>query len=202
MELGNATAELVLAVRIRPDDLNLAHRQRGAPCTHGAEAAAARLGLLEEVEIDLDVVDLLHAPDVRVPPRLVGVDERTRHPQARTGVDDLLAVDVAVAARHLVLDPERELDPCWSFLHDPIVFTVRHPPQDLTNSRFSGSGDTRADPDGRARPVCSLLRPWYAEFSSVFSGSRRSRSRCTTWCTRRRRSSSCSRRSRSSRSPG
>ena len=143
VELGNATAEVVLAVRVRPDDLDLAHRQRGAARANGAEAAAARLGLLEQVEVDLDVVDLLHAPDVRVAPRLVGVDERTRHPEARSGVDDLLAVDVAVAARHLVLDPERELDPCWSFLHDPIVFTVRHPPQDLTSRRFSGSGDTR-----------------------------------------------------------
>ena len=131
MELGNPAAELVLAVRVRPDDLHLAHRQRRAPRADGAEAAAARLGLLEQVEVDLDVVHLLHAPDVRVPPRLVGVDERTRHPEARAGVDDLLAVDVAVAARHLVLDPERELDPCCSFLHDPIVFTVRAPAASL-----------------------------------------------------------------------
>ena len=72
----------------------------------------ARLGLLEQVEVDLDVVDLLHAADVRVPPRLVRVDERAGHAEARCGVDDLLAVDVAVAACHLVLDPERELDPC------------------------------------------------------------------------------------------
>ncbi len=150
VELGNATAEVVLAVRVRPDDLDLAHRQRRAARTDGTEAAAARLGLLEQVEVDLDVVDLLHAPDVRVPPRLVRVDERARHAEARAGVDDLLAVDVAVAARHLVLDPERELDPCWSFLHDPIVFTVRHPPQVLTNRRFSGSGDRRAVRDGRA----------------------------------------------------
>ena len=103
-----------------------------------------------------------------------------------------------MAARHLVLDPERELDPCYSFFHDPIVFTVRRPPQVLTNARFSGSGDTRSHRGRLARAVVgSLLRPWYGEFSSVCSRSRRSRSRCTTSCTRRRRSSSSSRRSRS-----
>ena len=119
VELGVAAAELVLAVRVRPDDLDLAHRQRRAAGAHGAEAAASGLGLLEQVEVDLDVVDLLHAADVRVAPRLVRVDERAGHPEARGRVDDLLAVDVAVAARHLVLDPERELDPCRGFCPRP-----------------------------------------------------------------------------------
>jgi Ca2+:H+ antiporter len=53
-------------------------------------------------------------------------------------------VDVAVAARHLVLDPERELDPCRCSFHVPIVFILRLRAQDLTRSRFSGSGDTRS----------------------------------------------------------
>ena len=112
VELGDAASELVLAVRVRAHDLDLAHRQRRPARADGAEARPARLGLLEQVEVDLDVVDLLHAPDVRVAPRLVRVDERAGHAEARGGVDDLLAVDVAVAAGHLVLDPERELDPC------------------------------------------------------------------------------------------
>ena len=42
-------------------------------------------------------------------------------------------------------------------------------------------------------PLCSLLRPWSAESCSRCSRSGRSRSRCTTSCIRRRRSSSCSR---------
>ncbi len=76
----------------------------------GAEAAAAGLRLLEQVEVDLDVVHLLQAPDVGMTPGLVRVHERARHTDARAGVDDLLAVDVAAAARDLVLCPERERD--------------------------------------------------------------------------------------------
>ena len=70
---------------------------------------ASRLRLLEQRQVDLDVVDLLHAADVRMPPRLVRVDERTRHAETRAGVDDLLAVDVAMATRDLVLWPQGEL---------------------------------------------------------------------------------------------
>ena len=109
--------------------------------TDGAESAASGLRLFEQLEVDLDLVDLLHAADVRVPPGLVRVDERARHPEARAGVHDLLAVDVAVAAGDLVLDTERELDPCDGFVHVPIVFTTRCRAQDLTRTRFSGSGD-------------------------------------------------------------
>ncbi len=66
-------------------DLDLAHRQRGSARADGAEPAAAGLGLLEQFEVDLDVVDLLHAADVGVTPSLVRVDERARHPEARAG---------------------------------------------------------------------------------------------------------------------
>jgi hypothetical protein len=53
-------------------------------------------------------------------------------------------VDVAVTAGHLVLDSEGKLEPCWSVVHMPIVFTPWRPPQDLTSRRFSGSGDIDA----------------------------------------------------------
>jgi len=119
VELGDPAAEVVLAVRVRADDLDLAHRQRRPASADGAESTSAGLGLLEQVEVDLDVVDLLHATDVGVSPRLVRVDERTRHPETRAGVHDLLAVDVAVAAGDLVLDSERELDPGAGVFHAP-----------------------------------------------------------------------------------
>ena len=59
----------------------------------------------------------------------------------------------------------------------------------------------RGSRDG-AGVVCSLLQPWYGKFSTRCWRSVRSRLACTTWCIRRRRSSSSSRPSRSSRSPG
>jgi hypothetical protein len=59
-------------------------------------------------------------------------------------------VDVAVAARDLVLYPEREPDPCDSFFHAPIVFIQRRLPQDLTKSGFSGSGDNEHGTAARA----------------------------------------------------
>jgi hypothetical protein len=60
-------------------------------------------------------------------------------------------VDVAVTARHLVLYPERQFRRRRSVVHDPIVFLKVHPPQDLTNGRFSGSGDTDAQAAAPAR---------------------------------------------------
>ena len=71
-------------------------RRRRSPAFR---ASAAR----EQVEVDLDLVHLLHAPDVRVPPRLVRVDEGTAAREARGRVDDLVAVHLAAAALDLVL---------------------------------------------------------------------------------------------------
>ena len=88
-------------------DLGLAHRQRPPHGADRTEAGLARLGRAEHVEVDLDLVHLLHAADVRVPPRLVRVDERAARAQARAGVDDLVAVHPAAAALHLVLRMER-----------------------------------------------------------------------------------------------
>ncbi len=51
----------------------------------GARRSAAR----EHVEVDLDVEHLLHAADVRVPPRLVRVDERTARERHAPGYTTL-----------------------------------------------------------------------------------------------------------------
>ena len=77
----------------------------------GTEAAPSRLGLLEEVEIDLDVVDLLHAADVRVPVRLVRIEEGAGVRDAGGRMDDLVAVDAAAPALGLLLRPKRKLCP-------------------------------------------------------------------------------------------
>src|SRR5437660_12665685 len=73
VELRVAAPELIAAARVAGDHLRLTHRKRGPPGTNRAEARARRLGLLEQLEIDLDVVDLLHAADVRPAPCLVRV---------------------------------------------------------------------------------------------------------------------------------
>src|SRR5262249_49267931 len=72
------------------------------------EAGLPRLGGPQHVEIDLHVVHLLHASDVGVPPCLIRVDERARATQARARVDDLVAVNAAAAALHLVLRTKRQ----------------------------------------------------------------------------------------------
>ena len=153
VELGDAAAEVVLAVRIRADDLDLAHGQRRPAGAYGAEAAPTCFGLLEQLEVDLDFVDLLHAPDVRVAPCLVGVDERAGHAQARTGVHDLLAVDVAMTAADLVLDPERELDPCSGVVHSPDCVHHGRSAQDLTRRGFQAvaTASTARATGGRRR---------------------------------------------------
>ena len=112
VELGVPAAEIVLACGVRLDDVDLAHRERCAPGADGAEPAPFGLGRLEQREIDLDVEDLLEAADVRAAPGLVGVHERAAHAKAGGGVDDLLAMDGAVAAFDLVLNAEREPDVC------------------------------------------------------------------------------------------
>src|SRR5207248_5678717 len=108
-KLGIHAAELVGSALVAALDLDRAHRERPADRLHGAEAALARLGGAEQVEVDLDAVDLLHATDERVPVILVGVEEGARALDARPRVDDLVAVDLAPAALDLVLGPERKL---------------------------------------------------------------------------------------------
>ena len=76
---------------------------------HGPEPALPLLRLLERVEVYLDVVDLLHAADVRVPPLLVRVEERAGARDACGRVYDLVAVDPAAATFGLVLWPQGKL---------------------------------------------------------------------------------------------
>src|ERR1051326_643771 len=72
--------------------LDVTHRQRAPRRAHRPESTAARFGRAQQLEVDLDAVDLLHAADVRVPELLERVHERTRALDARGGVDDLVAV--------------------------------------------------------------------------------------------------------------
>ena len=74
-ELRVAAADLVVAVGVAAVDRAPAHRQRLLQRADRAEPARL-LRLLQQVEVDLDGVDLLHAADVGVPERLVGVEER------------------------------------------------------------------------------------------------------------------------------
>ena len=76
---------------------------RGA---NGAEAAGA-LGRSQEVEVDLDVVHLLHAADVRVAELLVRIEELTAAGGTRGRIHHLVAVDAAPPALDLVLRVER-----------------------------------------------------------------------------------------------
>ena len=90
---------------------------RSRPCTSAAAGAGrgsrrspacASLGRPQHVQVDLDVVDLLHAADVGVAPRLVRVDEGAAARETGARIDDLVAVDLAAAALHLVLRMERQ----------------------------------------------------------------------------------------------
>src|SRR6266542_4320909 len=145
VELGVDTAELLQPALVARLHLDVAHRQRGRGRAHGTEAAAPGLGLLEQVEIDLDVEDLLHAADVRVAELLVRIEERAAPLEARAREDDLVAVDIAAAALELVLRPERYLGRAGrrllAYLHMWILGAEAHPAQDLTN-RFAGASNT------------------------------------------------------------
>src|SRR6266511_3099520 len=74
-ELRVHAAEVVAAVPVGLLDLDPAHRQRLADRADGAEATVPRLRLPQQVDVDLDLVHLLHAADVRVAELLVGIDE-------------------------------------------------------------------------------------------------------------------------------
>src|SRR5919199_1442147 len=80
-----------------------------SPRGTSATAAAPPLGGAQQIKVDLDVVHLLHAADVRVPELLVRVRERTRPLETRRRVHDLVAVNAAAPALELVLWPQREL---------------------------------------------------------------------------------------------
>jgi len=75
---------------------------------YAAESAFPVLGLAEELEVDLDLVDLLHAADVGSAPLLVGVEEGTRALDAGSRVDDLVAVDPAAPTLGFLLRAERK----------------------------------------------------------------------------------------------
>ena len=75
---------------------------------NSTEARGSGFGFLQELEVDLDGEDPLHAPDVGAPHFLEGVEEGARPSETGCRVDDLVAVDPAPAALDLVLRPERE----------------------------------------------------------------------------------------------
>ena len=126
----------------------------------------------EEVEVDLDVVDLLHAADVGAPERLECVDERTRALETRRRVDDLVAVDLAAAALGLVLRTKRQLGRARMTCSQPDRGQRPCRPQDLTFTaveRYAGGCDRSPSARGAADRVggccagsscgCSCSRP-------------------------------------------
>ena len=117
-ELGVHAAEVVGAVVVGLLHLDPAHRQRLAPRAHRPEPAPPALGLAQEVDVDLDLVHLLHAADVRVPELLVRIDERAGAVDAGGRVDDLVAVHSAAPALDLVLRVEgQRLGCCATEFH-------------------------------------------------------------------------------------
>jgi len=74
----------------------------------GTELAGC-LGGTQQLEVDLDVEDLLHAADVGVPELFVRVEEGTATLGASCGVDHLVAMDTAAPAFDLVLRMKRKL---------------------------------------------------------------------------------------------
>jgi hypothetical protein len=64
---------------------------------------------VEEREVYLDPEHLLHAADVRPPDFLEGIEERAGPLDAGGRIDNLVAVDPAAPALHLVLRPEGKL---------------------------------------------------------------------------------------------
>jgi hypothetical protein len=109
VELGIHAAEVVGPAEVRALDLGLTHRQRVARGLYSTEARCSGFGFLQELEVDLDPEDLLHAADVRPADFLVGVEERARAGDTGGGIDDLVAVDPTPAALDLVLRAERKL---------------------------------------------------------------------------------------------
>src|SRR5207247_10268076 len=75
VELGVDAAELLRPALVARLHLDLAERQRRRGHPHRPEAAAPRLGLAQEAEVDLALVHVLHAADVRVAELLVRVGD-------------------------------------------------------------------------------------------------------------------------------
>ena len=107
MELGVDAPELSRPPFVASLDLDPAHRERGRRRPDRPEAFPSCLGLFEELEVDLDVVDLHQAADVGAAELLVRVGEGTASLEASAGIHDLVAVGFAAAAFNLVLRPER-----------------------------------------------------------------------------------------------
>jgi hypothetical protein len=109
VELGIHTAEVVGPAEVRALHLGAAHRQRVASGLNSTEARCSGFGFLQELEVDLDPEDFLHAPDIGAADFLEGVEERAGALDTGSRVDDLVAVDPAAAALDLILWTEREL---------------------------------------------------------------------------------------------
>ena len=128
------------------------------------------------------VEHLLQAAHVRVPVLLVRVEEGTRPLQTRRGVDDLLAMDGAAPALHLVLRVQRERRGRLLGRHGLIVRADAGLPQDLTESRGNARRRRGA---GRLHELLMPTRPlfrlgrWGGNFSGRRSSSPRRRSRWT-----------------------
>src|SRR5690242_796207 len=153
VELGVDAAQLVAPALVTRLDLDLAERQGWVRHAHRAEAGARRLRLDQEIEVDLDVEDLLHAANVRVAELLVCVEERATPLGAGGRVDDLVAVHLAAPAFDFVLRPEWELARpgrrLLAHAHIRILGAAGRPPQDLTSPRHAGRA--RVTPPGGGR---------------------------------------------------
>src|SRR5439155_15742926 len=98
---------------------------------------------------------------------LVGIEERTGALDARSRMDDLVAVHFAAAAFDLVLRPERELARArrrmLSHLHIGIVGAVVGAAQDLTSPRTAGKAPSQAASRRRAMFSTSIcVKAWWS----------------------------------------
>ena len=109
-ELGIHASELALRGARSTTTTSARHIGSGRRVarTRRSPHASARLPSSRS-QVDLALVDLLHAAEVRVAELLVRVDERALPLEARGRVHDLVAVDVAAAALSLVLRPKRKV---------------------------------------------------------------------------------------------
>src|SRR5436190_1935672 len=164
VELGVDAPELFASALVARLDLDTAAGQRLTRRLDRTKTAARRLGRAEQVEVDVDIEHLLHAPDVRVPELLERVEERTALLETCAGVDDLVAVHSAAAAFGLVLRAQRELARphrrMLARLHTRIVIAQRRPPQDLTSPADGGSARTYARRRRAMLSTSSCVKAW------------------------------------------
>jgi hypothetical protein len=109
VELGVHAAEVVGPADVGALHLRPAHRERIPVRLDSAEARGADLCFFQQLEVDLNAEDLLHAADVRPAGFLERIEERARAFDTGRRVDHLVAVHPAAAALDLVLRPERQL---------------------------------------------------------------------------------------------